>query len=137
MHACTATTLVASQNSWQPTCPERPSRLSASTASSTANGHWHTIVDRGRVIERALDGRAKRMLGISADVTERSRAEAAREESERRFRAIFETAHHLQLLLDCEGRILEANAAAADRAETTPPSMQQHPFAQLVLVAAC
>ncbi len=32
-------------------------------------GSWHTLVDRGRVIDRHADGRPTLMLGITADVT--------------------------------------------------------------------
>ncbi len=95
------------------------------------DGGWHTIVDRGRVIERALDGRPLRMLGISADITERARADAAREESERRFRAMFDTAHQLQLLLALDGRILEANLAAAALAGTSVDALKGQSFAAL------
>jgi PAS domain S-box-containing protein len=44
--------------------------------------------------------------------TSRREVELALEASERRFRAIFDSAHQLQLLLDCDGIILEANRAA-------------------------
>jgi PAS domain S-box-containing protein len=89
---------------------------------------WHTLVDRGRVVERQSDGRAVRVLGISADVTERSRADAALEASERRFRAMFDTAYQVQLLLDLDGTILEANRAAADLAGTTQEQLQGRAF---------
>ncbi|MES2522498.1 MAG: ATP-binding protein [Gemmatimonadota bacterium] len=82
-----------------------------------ADGSWHTIVDRGRVIERTEDNRASRLLGISGDVTDRARADAALEAGGRRFRAIFDSAYHLQLLLDLDGRILEANHAAEELAD--------------------
>jgi PAS domain S-box-containing protein len=52
------------------------------------------------------------MLGVSGDVTERQRIDQERESSERRFRAIFDSAHHFQVLLDSEARVLEANSAA-------------------------
>jgi two-component system, sporulation sensor kinase C len=95
------------------------------------DGDWHTIVDRGRVVERALDGRPQRLLGISADTTERARANAAREESERRFRAMFDTAYQLQLLLDLDGSVLEANRAAAELAGTTVEDVQGQIFSSL------
>ena len=79
-----------------------------------ADGSWHTIVDRGRVIERTKDGQPARLLGISADTTERTRMAAAQEQSDRRFRAIFDSAYQLQLLLGSDGVILEVNHAAAD-----------------------
>ena len=44
------------------------------------DGSWHTIADRGRVVTRAPNGNALRILGISADVTERRRSEEALKE---------------------------------------------------------
>jgi PAS domain S-box-containing protein len=75
-------------------------------------GDWHWLIDRGRVVERASNGAAIRVLGISADITERKRADEAREASERRFRACFDSAYQGQILLDLSGRILEANRTA-------------------------
>jgi hypothetical protein len=40
-------------------------------------GKWHTIVDRGRVTEMLPGGGPARVMGISADVTESRRVEAA------------------------------------------------------------
>jgi PAS domain S-box-containing protein len=93
------------------------------------DGSWHTLVDRGRVVERLADGRPVRLLGISADITERMRAEAARDASERRFRAMFETAYQVQLLLDLDGTILEANRAAAELAEVPVEVLPGRAFA--------
>ncbi|MEO8140595.1 MAG: PAS domain S-box protein, partial [Gemmatimonadota bacterium] len=76
------------------------------------DGTWHTIIDRGRVVERNASGRPMRVLGISADVTETRTAEAAREATERRFRAIFDTSFQSKMLLDREGAVLEVNQVA-------------------------
>jgi len=78
------------------------------------SGEWHWVVDRARVTERLPDGRPHRLLGITADITERRRNDLAREDSERRFRTCFNSAHQLQALLDLEGRVLEANRSALD-----------------------
>jgi PAS domain S-box-containing protein len=75
---------------------------------------WHWVIDRGRVVERSPSGQPRRVLGISADVTDRQRADEALAASERRFRACFDSANQLQLLLDSEGRTLEANRAALE-----------------------
>ena len=94
------------------------------------DGSWHALVDRGRVVERTADGSPARLLGISADVTERALADASREESERRFRAMFDTANQVQLLLDYDGRILEANRAAGELAGSTADALQGVRFSQ-------
>ncbi|MBY0490185.1 MAG: PAS domain S-box protein [Gemmatimonadaceae bacterium] len=93
------------------------------------DGTWHTLMDRGRVVERDGAGRPVRLLGISADVTERLRAEVAIEESERRFRVMFETAFQVQLLLDLDGTILEANEAAGELAGVAPDALPGRAFA--------
>ncbi|MFZ5624655.1 MAG: PAS domain S-box protein [Gemmatimonadota bacterium] len=79
-----------------------------------ARGGWHHIVDRGRAVQRAPSGDALRVLGITADVTDRKRADEAREASERRFRAMFDSALQFQALLDLDGRFLEVNRTALE-----------------------
>lgn len=93
------------------------------------DGTWHTLMDRGRVVERDAAGRPVRILGISADVTDRLRAETALEESERRFRVMFETAYQVQLLLDLDGTILEANDAAGALAALPADALPGRAFA--------
>ena len=53
-----------------------------------------------------------RMIGIISDITERRIAEAARRESERRYREVFDAGGDAILLLDDTGRFLDVNAAA-------------------------
>jgi hypothetical protein len=50
------------------------------------SGGWHWLIDRGRVVERASSGAAIRLLGISADITERKRTDEARERAEQALR---------------------------------------------------
>jgi hypothetical protein len=76
------------------------------------SGAWRWRVDRGRVIERGAGGTPLQMLGVSGDVSERRRVEEERESTERRFRAVFDSAYHFQALLDLGGRVLEANSTA-------------------------
>jgi len=84
------------------------------------SGQWHVIVDRGRVVERQADGAAARLVGICADVTEARRAVEARETSERRFRAIFDSGFQCVLLLAPDGRVLEVNRASLELAGVNP-----------------
>ncbi len=90
-------------------------------------GEWHTILDRGRVVERGPTGEARRMLGISADVTETRSAEAAREAAERRFRAIFDSGFQLQLLLDHDGQVIEANQVVLEQRGVTLDAVRHKP----------
>ena len=79
-----------------------------------SDGDWHWIVERGRVVERDLVGRPVRVLGISADVSERKRSDQAIADSERRFRAVFEGGFHFKNLLDLDYRLQEVNHSALE-----------------------
>jgi PAS domain S-box-containing protein len=92
-----------------------------------ADDRWHIVVDRGRAVERHPNGDAIRVLGITADVTESRTIAAAREESERRVRAIFDSGYQFQLLLDRDGRVLEVNRAALEQAHETATTVQGQP----------
>jgi PAS domain S-box-containing protein len=61
---------------------------------------------------RDAEGRILYFEGTVEDITERKQAEQAVEESERRFRAIFETAHEIIFLKDKDLRYALANPAA-------------------------
>jgi two-component system, sensor histidine kinase and response regulator len=56
-----------------------------------ATGAWRWIASRGRIVERAADGRPLRVAGTSADITDRKNAaaalELAKQEAERASRA--------------------------------------------------
>jgi PAS domain S-box-containing protein len=92
------------------------------------NGDWHWVIDRGRVVERYAGGAPRQVAGISADITERKRADQALEESERRFRICFESAQQGQMLLDLEGRVLEANRASLDIAASENNPVRGQPL---------
>jgi PAS domain S-box-containing protein len=48
-----------------------------------ANGEWRWMQERGRIVERHADGRARRMVGTQTDITERRRLEAVGEQAAR------------------------------------------------------
>ncbi len=58
----------------------------------TKSGEWRWILDRGKIVARAADGRPLRMAGTHTDITHRKLTEAALRESEARLRR---TAHLL------------------------------------------
>jgi PAS domain S-box-containing protein len=82
------------------------------------DGSWHTVVDRGRVVDRTLEGTPSRVLGISADVTEARAAARARAQSERLLRAVFDSSFQFQILLSSDGSVLEVNQMALTHAGT-------------------
>jgi PAS domain S-box-containing protein len=48
-----------------------------------ANGEWRWMQERGHIVERHADGRARRMVGTQTDITERRRLEAIGEQAAR------------------------------------------------------
>ena len=46
-----------------------------------ADGRWRWMLERGRIVDRAPDGRPLRMVGTQTDITERRELERAREEA--------------------------------------------------------
>jgi PAS domain S-box-containing protein len=84
--------------------------------------HW--VESRARLV-RSETGAPARLIGVSSDVTERKRVEetlAARvsertaelEASQRRFRAVFDSAFQMAMLADLDGRIILANRTSLD-----------------------
>lgn len=77
------------------------------------DGNIHWIAVSGGV-QRDAGGRAVRMLGVMRDIHERKLAQLNLQESQTHYRRLFDEAPHLIFLLDGEGRIQEANAAAEE-----------------------
>jgi PAS domain S-box-containing protein len=73
-------------------------------------GHWVWMQDRGKVVQWSGDGQPLMMFGTHTDITERKQAEEALQESEKKFRHLFEKAE--EGILVARGEILEfANPA--------------------------
>jgi PAS domain S-box-containing protein len=77
------------------------------------DGNVHWVAVSGDV-QRDGNGRAVRMLGVMRDIHERKLAQLTLHESQTHYRRLFDEAPHLIFLLDGEGRIQEANAAAEE-----------------------
>jgi PAS domain S-box-containing protein len=75
-----------------------------------ADGTARTVQCRGR-LEFDADGKPNRMTGTVQDRNEWTRSEAALEESQRRFRAVFENALDAILLIDDTARFIDGNPA--------------------------
>jgi diguanylate cyclase (GGDEF)-like protein/PAS domain S-box-containing protein len=76
-----------------------------------ADGSWKWMLARGKVVNRAQDGRPLRLIGTHTDITERKEAEAALQASESRFRSIFENANTGIASTDGSGRVTSFNEA--------------------------
>lgn len=80
-----------------------------------ASGEWIWVLDRGRVAKWTPDGRPLTVSGLQLDITQRKKTLAALQESEARYRDIFENNSAIKLLIDPDtGRIVEANSAACE-----------------------
>ncbi|MBY0527649.1 MAG: PAS domain S-box protein [Gemmataceae bacterium] len=64
------------------------------------------------MVSRVADGQALKLDGVVTDITEQKRAEDALRASEDRLARIVETNADGILIIDCDGRITQANAAA-------------------------
>nr|MBA3532408.1 PAS domain S-box protein [Ardenticatenales bacterium] len=77
----------------------------------TRDGTYLDVWDRGRVVRDAT-GRATRMVGSMADITERKRAEQALRESERKYAELVQEAPDPIISLNTEGCFESFNPAA-------------------------
>ncbi len=77
----------------------------------TRDGRYLDVLSRGRFVRDAA-GRAVRVVGSMADVSERKRGESVLRDSEARHRAVLETAMDAFVGMDHEGRVIEFNPAA-------------------------
>jgi len=75
------------------------------------NGEWVWILDRGMVTERDAEGRPLRMTGTHVDINEQIKAQQARQESEARFRGLFESTADGIAIINMDGVIQQINPA--------------------------
>lgn len=66
-----------------------------------------------RVLDRDAAGRPVRLMGVVSDISERKLARKALEDSERRYRTLFEAAPEGILVIGTDGRVRAANSAQA------------------------
>jgi PAS domain S-box-containing protein len=79
------------------------------------DGGWRWVLGQGMVVEYDADGVPQRLLGTNQDVTDRRTAEIALQESEARFRAIYDSIHEAIFILDIDsGAILSTNQRARE-----------------------
>ncbi|MHB1185820.1 MAG: PAS domain-containing protein [Desulfobulbia bacterium] len=79
----------------------------------TKTGEWKWILSLGKVVEYDPAGRPLRMLGTHTDITKRKQAEEALEESEKRFRSLFEDVPNIAVQgYDRQHRVVFWNTAS-------------------------
>ncbi|MDX1624524.1 MAG: PAS domain S-box protein [Gemmatimonadota bacterium] len=91
------------------------------------DGSIRTLHARGRV-QRDEAGRAVRMVGTGQDITERKAAEAARRESELRYRAIFDQSYGILGIMDPDGTVIDANETSLEGAGLAREQAVGEPF---------
>jgi PAS domain S-box-containing protein len=94
-------------------------------------GEIRWVGEKGKFLRDAA-GTVQWLDGVLSDVTERRRAEEALADSERRFRAIFDSAGIGILTLDPSGHITAANQRLADLADVAPAQLTGQSILQLI-----
>jgi PAS domain S-box-containing protein len=96
------------------------------------NGGWRWVLGHGMAVARDAEGLPIRILGINLDVTERRLAEAAMQESEARFRAIFDSIQEGIFIHDIDtGAILATNRRACEMFVSTESDLLAASMEQL------
>jgi len=89
----------------------------------TRSGEWKWILSHGRVIERAPNGYALRMIGTNADITERKEVEHALADRLAELRLVQDHVPAMIVYFDCEERCRYANQQYAMFVESTPENL--------------
>lgn len=84
------------------TSVDGPSKFKLNHRAKKLDGSYIWLHACGRAIDRGRNGRARRIIGMSFDITEHIEAENKLTDSEQRFRALFESAGEFALVLQLQ-----------------------------------
>jgi PAS domain S-box-containing protein/putative nucleotidyltransferase with HDIG domain len=93
-------------------CLELGGPVSVEFRQHTKSGDWIWLSSVAKVVEADEKGRARRIIGVMTDITERKQAEIALSTSEARFQSMFESLGEGVLLYSKSGVIQLCNPAA-------------------------
>lgn len=79
-----------------------------------SSGKWIWVINRGKVIERTVNGEPLKIVGTVLDISGRKKSEQALRESEERFRRIFDESPIGIELYGSDGYMLEMNRACLE-----------------------
>lgn len=98
----------------------------------TKSGEWRWIESYGKVVERDMQGRALRIIGINADITSRKRAELALAASEAELRLIADHVPAMICHYDKNERCVFGNTAYAAFFGQTASDLSGRPLRSVV-----
>lgn len=78
------------------------------------DGHWVWILDKGKVLRWTPEGKPLWMFGTNTDISSLKAAQKIVEESELKFRSIFNSTFQFIGLLDPSGTVIDANKTALE-----------------------
>lgn len=104
------------------------------------DGRWTWVLDKGKVIEWTQEGKPLRMTGTIQDIEKLKQAEHALEESDAKFKMLFDAVNDAVIIHDLQGRILEVNQTACQRLgysraellKMTPKDLDTDPYEALL-----
>ena len=88
------------------------------------DGSYKWILDRGKVIEWADDGKPLRVVGTHSDLTERKRMENELRESRNNFLTFFETIDDMIVVAKPDGSVMFANPAVSHKLGYSPDELR-------------